>query len=390
MNRLLFEGRSLVEIVASVIRQDDGHVPFSRLDWERMYRLADYHRVANTVYLGLLGHRETVPDRWRDRFFQRYQESLLFGENCQEALKEVLTWLDMREISCTVLVSESIRELYKLPETADNSPVQIFLDEDKYFLAKGYLIDLGYETDKTYKGFGERMRKVRGVTIILYHRLPFRTSKYEKYMVRILESAQIREPYENIWMLPVESELTYRMAGVAYRYVTDELTLREMLELFLFHRQWRDEIEEDALQKRLEEFKIDGLAYKLLEIAYMWFGEKSDPYLLKRNEDISVYDPLEERILTRGILNKENDEQAIRLQKLIEKEIAREKKEENRSLRNERIGKFWTAQKRKLKWAFPDYHYMSSIYPAVEKIPILLPVYWIIRGLRLWWRSFIR
>ena len=54
MNRLLFEGRSLVEIVASIIRQDDGHVPFNRLDWERMYRLADYHKVANTVYLGLL------------------------------------------------------------------------------------------------------------------------------------------------------------------------------------------------------------------------------------------------------------------------------------------------------------------------------------------------
>ena len=390
MNRLLFEGRSLVEIVASIIRQDDGHVPFSRLDWERMYRLADYHKVANTVYLGLLGHRETVPDRWRDRFFQRYQESLAFGENCQEAMKEVLTWLDMREISCTVLVSESIRELYRLPETADNSPVQIFLDEDQYYLAKGYLIDLGYETDKTYKGFGERMKRVNGVTIILYYRLPFKTAKYSKYMVRILESAQIRDPYESIWMLPIESELTYRMAGAAYRYVTDELTLREMLELFLFHRQWREEIEEDALQKRLEEFRIDGLAYKLLEISYMWFGERADPYLQRRNEDMAVYDPLEQRILTRGMVGRENDEQALKLQGLIEKELAKEKREEGHNLQKEKIGKFFAEQRRRLRWVFPDFHYMSSIYPVVEKVPILLPVYWIIRGMRLWWRSFIR
>ncbi len=390
MNRLLFEGRSLVEMVASVIRQDDGHVPFSRLDWERMYRLADYHKVANIVYLGLLGHRETVPDKWRDRFFQRYQESLAFGEGCEEALKEVLTWLDMREISCTVLVSESIRGLYKLPETADNSPVQIFLDEDKYYLAKGYLIDLGFETDKTFKGFGERMKRVNSITIILYHKLPFKTSKYEKYMVRILESAQIREPYENIWMLPVESELTYRIAGAAYRYVTDDLTLREMLELFLYHREWRNEIEEDALQKRLEEFRIDGLAEKLLEIAYMWYGDKSDPYLLKRHEDMSVYDSLEERILTRGIMVKENDEQAMKLQSLIEKELERERRAEGHSLKKERREKFFAEQKKKFKWIFPDYHYMSSIYPIVGKIPILLPLYWLIRGLRLWWRSFVR
>ncbi len=220
-------------IVSSVVRQDDRRISFNRLDWERMYRLSDFHRVANIVYIGLLGYRETVPDKWRDRFFKRYQEVLLFGEHCDEAFQEVLAWLDMREISCTVLTSESVRSFYKISENAENSPVQIFLDEEKYYLAKGYLIDLGYETDETYKGFGERMKKVSGVTIILYRKLPFRTAKYTKNMVKILESAQIKEPYENIWMLPPESEFLYRMAGAAYRYVTDELTLREVLELML-------------------------------------------------------------------------------------------------------------------------------------------------------------
>ena len=44
--------------------------------------------------------------------------------------------------------------------------------------ASRYLIDLGYETDKTFKGFGERMKRVNGVTIILFYKLPFRTSRY--------------------------------------------------------------------------------------------------------------------------------------------------------------------------------------------------------------------
>lgn len=390
MNRLLFEGRSLEEMVASIIRQDSVQVPFSRLDWERMYRLADYHKVANTVYLGLLGHREAVPDRWRDRFFQRYQESLTFGESCKENFKEILTWLDMREISCTVLVSDEIRDFYKLPETADNSPIQIFLDEDKYYLAKGYLIDLGYETDKTYKEFGERMKRVNGITIILYRKLPFKTSKYCKNMVKILESAQIMDPYENIWTLPMESELLYRLAGATYRYVTDELTLREMLELYLCHRAWREEVDEEEFQKRLEEFRIDILAEKLLEIAYMWFGDKGDPYLLRRQEDMSVYDAIEQRILTRGMIGKEEDEQALKLQGLIEKELAKERKEEDHGLRKEKRAKFIAKQKKRLKWIFPDFHYMSSIYPIVGKIPILLPIYWIIRAVRLWWRSFIK
>ncbi len=376
-------------IVSSVVRQDDRRISFNRLDWERMYRLSDFHRVANIVYIGLLGYRETVPDKWRDRFFKRYQEVLLFGEHCDESFQEVLAWLDMREISCTVLTSESVRSFYKISENAENSPVQIFLDEEKYYLAKGYLIDLGYETDETYKGFGERMKKVSGVTIILYRKLPFRTAKYTKNMVKILESAQIKEPYENIWMLPPESEFLYRMAGAAYRYVTDELTLREVLELMLCHRAWKDEIDEEDLWKRLDEYKIGGLAERILELAYMWFGEKTDTFLAEHAEDMSVYDVLEERILTRGIVNHERDDEALKLQSLIDKELEKEKKAEGKDLKKEKMGKYFSEIKRKLSWIFPDYHYMSSIYPAVEKIPLLLPVFWGVRGVRLFWR-FIR
>ena len=61
MNRLLFEGRTLVGIVASIIRQDALHIVFKRLDWERMFRLADYHKVANIVYLGVWGHGDALP-----------------------------------------------------------------------------------------------------------------------------------------------------------------------------------------------------------------------------------------------------------------------------------------------------------------------------------------
>lgn len=389
MNQLLFEGRSLVGIVSSVIRQDNLRVAYSRLDWERMYRLADFHKVANIVYIGLLGYRETVPDKWRDRFFKRYQESLLFSENCDDSLKEVLTWLDMREISCTILTSEAVRGLYKISETAENSPVHIFLDEEKYYLAKGYLIDLGYEVDETYKDVGERLGKVSGISIVLYRKLPFKTAKYSKCMVKILESAQIKEPYQYIWTLPEESEFLYRMAGAAYRYTTDELTLREVLELMLCHKAWKEQIDDEMLWKRLEEFKVDGLAEKILRISYMWFGDKTDNYFIEHPDDMSIYDVLEERLLTRGIIKREKDEQALKLQKLIEKEIEKEKKKEGIDLKKERRQKYIEDFKRKMKWVFPDYHYMSSIYPTLEKIPVLLPLYWLVRGIRLLWRSIL-
>ena len=73
MNQLLFEGRTLVGIVSSIIRQDSVRVVYNRLDWEKIYRIADYHNVANIVYLGVLGKGDVLPEKWRDRFFERYQ-----------------------------------------------------------------------------------------------------------------------------------------------------------------------------------------------------------------------------------------------------------------------------------------------------------------------------
>ncbi len=386
MNQSLFEGRTLVGMISSIIRQDALRVSHNRIEWDRMFRLADFHKVANIVYLGVLGNSESLPDRWRERFFGRYQEALLFGEYCKESVREILMWLDMREISCTILISESVRELYKIPEAAANSPVQIYMDEKSYYLAKGYLIDLGYEVDQVYKGVGERMVKVSGVPIILYYELPFRTARYKKNMIKLVETAAMREPYSHIRMLSAENEFIYRMASAAYRYANDELTLREVLDIVLCHKAWREEIDDDALWKKLEEFGVDVLAEKILRIAYMWFGDKDDNYFNDQPEDLTVYDILEDRMLTSGEVNNEKDEQALTLSKKIQKEIDKERRAEEKELRQEKRQELFDKFMKKVRWLFPDYHYMTSIYPVVEKLPFLLPVFWLVRDFRLLWR----
>lgn len=387
MNQMVMEGRALTGIVSSIIRQDTLKVPLSRLDWERMYRLADYHKVANIVYLGILGYRESLPDKWRERFFERYQQALLYGVNCNDSVKEVLTWLDTRKISCTVLMSETVRDYYPIPETADNSSLQILLNQDNFSLVKGYLIDLGYETDQVYEEVGERLSRINAVSVALFYRLPFRTVRYDRDMKRLLESAILRESYQYIRTLSLEGELVYRMAGAAYRYVTDELTMREVLDLQLCHRIWRDHVRLDAVERRLKDFQVDELAEKILRISYMWFGDRKDNFYEHLPDDMPAYDRLEERILTRGIVNQETNEQALNLQKLIQKELEKEQKEVERQKRRRRREERREKVRKWLRWAFPDYHYMSSIYPSLEKFPFLLPVYWAARGMRLLLRT---
>ena len=90
--------------------------------------------------------------------------------------------------------------------------------------------------------------------------------------------------------------------------------------------------------------------------------------------------------MTSGEVNNEKDEQALTLRKKIQKEIDKERHAEEKELRQEKRQELFEKFMKKVRWLFPDYHYMTSIYPVVEKLPFLLPVFWIVRDFRLLWR----
>lgn len=383
MNQLIFEGRFLVNMAGSIIRQDALSPIRGGLNWEKIYRNADYHRLANMVYIGLLGKNEHVPARWREHFFERYQESLLFGEICSDAEKEILTLLEMKEISCIILASTAVRDLYQVPEMASNSPLILYMDMESYIFTKGYLVDLGYETDRVYSGCGERLKRVSGFTIEIYHDLPFITSLYKKTMLYLLERAALQKSYQYIRGMSASDRFVFRMAQAVYHYVTDELLIREILDLYLYHRAWAEQLNQDFIKHMLIELQIDQLAAKLLSIGYMWFGDKGSRQIFGPRDDMSVYDVLENRILSRGALNKESDTQALELTRQIQREEERERRAEKLQRIKMEFEKRVERFKKKMSWIFPELSYMRSMYPWLEKAPILLPVSWLIRGTRL-------
>ncbi|MCI8465827.1 MAG: nucleotidyltransferase family protein [Lachnospiraceae bacterium] len=388
MNQVLFEGRLLVNMISTLMHKGALQVRYGRMDWERMFRTADYHRVANIIYLGLLGNGGLVPERWMSRFFERYQEALANGGNCEASEQEILTLLDMEKVPCVVLSSTTIRGLYELAETADMSPLRLYMSTENYTLVKGFLVDLGYETIQNYSDCGERMHRISGMNVDIYQQLPFRTKYYEKGMRELTFRARVRTGGSSVRILYPEDRMVFRMASVAYQYTTDGLMLRDMLDLFLYHRAWREQLNHSYIKKKLQAFRVDILAEKLLRLSYMWFGEKEDKEYMSNEEqleDLNAFDILENRIFSRGEIGKdrETDAQVVGLMRLLNKEEEKESRKAKKEMKIKRREERKKAHGRFLRWVFPDYKYMSGLYPALEKVPVLLPFYWISRGIRL-------
>lgn len=349
MNRSVFEGRFLVSMLGSLIRQDETFPVHRRMNWERLFRIADYHDIPSAIYLAMLGATERVPEMWGEHFFLRYQESVRYGSGYESAETEILQTFQIMKLSITVLESAAIRRLYPVAESAGNSPLRLYVPEESYALARGYLMDLGYETDRFYRGFGEHMKSSKsGFIVEIYRKLPFLTKSYQKNMKSLMDRANPDKNMSYIRTLSLESSYVFRLAETVYRYCIDELRIREILDVYLFYKLFHKSMNQKFIDARLREFGITVSSLSLLHIADMWFGNRKEPLFPAPKEDMSIYDSIENLILSNGAVGTDAIPEAQKLRKDIEEAMNREERSERLRKLKARILDFFALLKRKL------------------------------------------
>lgn len=385
MNRSVYEGKFLLNLVGGTLRQDESFPVMRNMNWARLYRIAEYHEITSAVYLGMLSVGARVPALFGERFFQRYQEAVHYGEIYEASELEILSVFQAFKVPAIILESAAVRRLYQLPETAANSPLRVYIPEESYYLAKGYLVDLGYITDEQYKGFGESMRRVAGFRVELYHTLPYLTKTYKNCMKGILNRAYPDKQNPALKVLSLESSYLFRIAEASYHFCSDSLRVRELLDLYLFYKLFNKDMNRHFLDARIKELNIGLLSQTLLHMADMWFSSRNNSLFPYPKEDISLYDDMESRILSNGMVGRDSISEAIKLRKEIRNvEDQEERVEKWRKWKDKWKNRF-KALGRQIRWLFPDKNYMTSLYPVLEKMIFLLPFCWIRRDIKLIW-----
>ena len=383
MNRSVYEGKFLLNLVGGTLRQDDSFPVMRRMNWGRLYRIADYHELSSAVYLGMLSAGARVPALFGERFFARYQEAVRYGTFYESSELEILDAFQALKLPAVILESSAVRRLYHLPETAANSPLRLYIPEEKYHLAKGYLVDLGYESDDFYKGFGEHMKRVGGFQVEIYHTLPFLTKSYKNCMKGLLERAFPDKNRPVLKSLSLESSYLLRLAEASYHFCNDSLKVRELLDLYLFYKLFYKDMNHRYLDARIKELNIPLLSKSLLQMADMWFGSRKESLFPYPKDSISLYDDMEARILSNGTVGMDSIPEAAKLRKAIHDAENREEKAVKWRKWKEKWADRFRAMGRRLRWVFPDKNYMASLYPELENKGYLLPFYWIKRDLHL-------
>ena len=383
MNRSVYEGKFLINLLGSTLRQDDSFPVMRRMNWGRLYRIADYHELASGIYLGMLSAGARVPSLFGEKFFHRYQEAVRYGEIYESSELEILAAFQAVKVPAVVLESAAVRRLYHLPETAANSPLRLYIPEERYYMARGYLFDLGYETDQFYTGFGEHMKRAGGFQVEIYHHLPFLTKNYKKHMKSLLDRAYPDKKYPVLKVLSLESSYMFRMAEACYHFCTDNLKIRELLDLYLFYKLFHKDMNKKFLDARIKELDISLLSQSLLHMADMWFSSRKDSLFPYPKDSISLFDDMESRILSNGMVGADSIPEAAKLRKAIKDAENKEERAAKWRKWKEKWKNRFDGIKKQLRWIFPESSYMKSLYPGLENAPFLLPLYWIRRDFKL-------
>ena len=217
----------------------------------------------------------------------------------------------------------------------------------------------------------------------IYHHLPFLTKNYKKHMKSLLDRAYPDKKYPVLKVLSLESSYMFRMAEACYHFCTDNLKIRELLDLYLFYKLFHKDMNKKFLDARIKELDISLLSQSLLHMADMWFSSRKDSLFPYPKDSISLFDDMESRILSNGMVGADSIPEAAKLRKAIKDAENKEERAAKWRKWKEKWKNRFDGIKKQLRWIFPESSYMKSLYPGLENAPFLLPLYWIRRDFKL-------
>lgn len=331
------------------------------VDWEQVYKLADYHKVANLIYLGLMGMEVDITDKTREKFYERYQESLLIGEKYEKEKDKLLLFFEQSHIHCMLFSSYFVRSYYPMSEMQMLSQLELYIDYQKVQEVDLILRQLGYKKNEKYDEIeqnGILYRKINGLQIIIKPYLNITGKKKTenkkglKQVPRLLGKKYIHQWDQNALYVNYIKEL-------ADGYATGEISVHHILDFWFYYQSVSQSLQWKYIESELSKYHLTPFEKGLKELVCLWFGQQVTA------EEPTIYFAMEQYILTKGVHGREVSKKILPL--IVEVEKKRKKKEKRKK------------KKEEIQWIFPKKEYMVSLFPKLKKYPFLLPFYWLYR-----------
>ena len=356
-----YEERYLMTLLSAVMNQKQSQEPIRSLDWEKMYRLADYHHVAHAVYYGIMGLEEAIPDTIRERFFQKYLEAVHRTDRLQKSEGQILTLMERRKIPCFSISYTNLVQCYPIEEMCCRDSIEIGVSRKGMYSVSHLLQEVDFEEKQTDDSVRCYYR-IPGIRVLNYTSTVFFSKSMRRFFKQLLLTLPLKKGSRCIRELTPDDQYLFLMCRLTDSYAKGNISLSQILDFWVFYKKYAESFKWPYIYGKLKKLKIAEFAERLEYLILRWFGTGVEI------ENMEIYDAMESYILSKGTEGREISSKFLPLIKTVADCYARNRRMEH--------------IKKLVAWFFPDRRYMETIYPILGKIGFLLPVFWGIRLLR--------
>ncbi len=286
----IFEhGQVLIDIIACALKNDTYK---KEVNYEAIYKLASYHHVEGTVYLGLKDHQNEFVDKL-SQVYQQIQMKVLYFEAERELILQ-----KMREQGLSYLPLKGINLLKCYPDCgmrfmSDNDILygyvskindEYFVDEQKELETQKkmneIMISLGY---KIYHNMGKDdvYTKKPFYVFEMHRRLTTKSSEYYEYFKNPWRRSKQDENDPYMYHFHLEDEYIYMMYHAYKHYNYSGFGIRYLIDIYYFLQKYDKQLNKQYIKDEFEKMGCSVFVENSLKLCFNAFDECMDQEDLK-------------------------------------------------------------------------------------------------------------
>lgn len=347
------EGEYLIKLLSAAINNTAIDLPPENLQWDKIYALAAFHSVANTAFYGIqkLPTTGTIPNTVLDAFSSSAFKSSAIESLQHFEIRQIFQRFEQNQIFCIPLDGHIIKKYYPRPDMRYISTLILYIKENEKNKIHTILNSLGFSLVRTGTG---KSTYLNDSNVALELRTSFIPEKpeYNEYFEEKAKNIIFKKNLKFIGQLKSEDFYVYTMTQLAHLYSTGGAGIRSVLDIWVLLKRLVPILDREYINKELSKLDLSLFAFYMEEFSRVWFGGQT------KESDNGVYEEMLNHIFENYKTN------------VLDKSLsATEKKEET-----EETDK--TPKKEKI---FLPLSEMKQSYPILEKMPFMLPIFWVVR-----------
>lgn len=326
-------------------------VIFENTDWEKVFKISKVHQVAPIIYYGIENSKLDVSKDIKERFFNSVMESLLVEQNQFLELERVSQKLEQNQIDYLPLKGCVIKKLYPKSEMRLMGDMDILVRQNQFDEVCKIMEALGYVQDEITENVSAYKKGF--VNFEIHKALYPSDDPYYGYFKDNWEKAFLKDDNKCRYVFSNEDAFIFDFLHLVKHYLAGGVGLRQFIDLWLMLKKI-DDLNLEYVVSELKKLELEKFYNNIVATLEVWFGNK---------EATDITDFITEITFKSGSFGTTAKRDASVAMKTVEKKG----KGKNNIFR------------KILLTIFLPFSAMKTIYPVLEKAPILLPVMWVVR-----------